>query len=66
MGRKSITKVEDPKVDKKDDKAVVADDQPRTRTRTRNVDTSLPKDPEPTKKTKADDDAENNLKKSKS
>jgi|688.fasta_scaffold420450_1 hypothetical protein len=57
MGRKPTTKVEDAKVDKKDDKVVIADDQPRTRTRTRNVDTSLPKDPEPTKKTKADDDA---------
>ena len=57
MGRKPTTKVEDAKVDKKDDNPVVTDDQPRTRTRTRNVDTSLPKDPEPTKKTKADEDA---------
>lgn len=57
MGRKPASKVEDAKVDKKDDKPVVNDDQPRTRTRTRNADTSLPKDPEPAKKTKGDDDA---------
>jgi hypothetical protein len=57
MGRKPATKVEDGKVDKKDDKPVVDDDQPRTRTRARNVDASLPKDPEPAKKTKADEDA---------